>query len=163
MKQKHIAMYMRIAEAAALTSSGVRLQVGCCVVKNDSVLAVAYNGLPKSIDGPLEGKEYMKADAGGWLDIEYIEETWPYEDEIGRYKLVTRKETNHGERNAILSLARSNESSVGATMFITHASCLRCSIDIVDAGISTVIYKEEYRDTSGIQYLKDNGVNVIKI
>lgn len=163
MKEKHIQMYMRIAEAAALTSSGVRLQVGCCVVKNDSVLAVSYNGLPKSIDGPLEEKVYMKGGAGAWLDIDYIEEEWPLQDELGRYKLVTRKETNHSERNAILSLARGNESSVGATMFITHASCPRCSIDIVDAGISTVYYRNEYRDISGIQYLIDNGVTVHKI
>lgn len=162
MKPKHISMYMRIAEAAALASSGVRLQVGCCVVKNDSVLAVSYNGLPKSIDGPLEEKVYSNG-AGGWMDGESFKETYPYEDELGYYKLVTRKETNHSERNAILSLARSNESSVGATMFITHASCLRCSIDIVDAGISTVFYKNEYRDMSGIEYLEQNGVKVVKI
>ncbi len=162
MKDKHIAMYMRIAEAAALASSGVRLQVGCCVVKNDSVLAVSYNGLPKSIDGPLEEKVYSMG-AGGWMDAESFKETYPYEDELGSYKLVTRKETNHSERNAILSLARGNESSVGATMFITHASCPRCSIDIVDAGITTVYYREEYRDTSGLEYLRDNGINVYKI
>lgn len=162
MKEKHISMYMRIAEAAALASSGIRLQVGCCVVKNDSVLAVSYNGLPKSIDGPLEEKVYSNG-AGGWMDAESFKETYPYEDELGYYKLVTRKETNHSERNAILSLARSNESSVDATMFITHASCLRCSIDIVDAGISTVFYKNEYRDMSGIEYLIENGVTVHKI
>lgn len=155
-------MYMRIAEAAALTSSGVRLQVGCCVVKNDSVLAVSYNGLPKSIDGPLEEKVYSNG-AGGWMDAEYFKEVYPYEDESGYYKLVTRPETNHSERNAILSLARGNESSVGATMFITHASCPRCSIDIVDAGIKEVYYRNEYRDSSGLEYLRNNGVNVYKI
>ena len=142
MKKKHIDMYMRIAEAAALTSSGVRLKVGCCVVKNNAVLAVAYNALPSSIDGPLEEEVFDEYDCSK--------------------KLVTKPQVRHAEANALLALAKGNESSIGATMFVTHSCCEFCAADIIDAGISKVIYKEEYRVTTGLKYLRNNGVEVIK-
>jgi len=156
-------MYMNIAQVLADTSSGIRLKVGAVLVRDNNILSTGYNALPAAIDGPLEEKVYMKADAGGWLDIDYIESEWPYEDVTGRYKLVTKLEVRHAERSVLMNLCKTNESAVGATLFVTASCCKYCAIDIVDAGISTVIYKEEYRDTSGIQYLKDNGIEVIKI
>lgn len=161
MKLKHQLMYMRIAEAAAQTSSGIRLKVGCVVVKNNAVIAVSYNGLPSFLEGPLETKEYLQG--GEWLDIDYIEENFPYEDELGKYKLVTRPECRHAEKNSLLALAKSNESSIGASLFCTHSCCEFCSIDIIDSGITTVYYREEYRNTKGLDYLRQNGVKVIKI
>ena len=163
MKNKHINMYMNIAQVLADTSSGVRLKVGAVLVRDNNILSTGYNALPAAIDGPLEEKVYMKVGAGAWLDIDYIESEWPYEDVTGRYKLVTKREVRHAERSVLMNLCKTNESAVGATLFVTASCCKYCAIDIVDAGISTVIYKEEYRDTSGIQYLKDNGINVIKI
>lgn len=53
-----------------------------------------------------------------------------------------------------------NETSVGGTMLVTHAPCGRCSREIVAAKISKVVYKENYRDLLGIEYLKDHGVIV---
>lgn len=142
MKNKHAAMYMRIAHAAAETSSAIRLKVGCCVVKNNAVLAVSYNALPSSIDGPLEDEVFDEFDCST--------------------KLVTKPEVRHAEANALLALAKGNESSFGATMFVTHSCCKFCAIDIIDAGIKTVVYEEEYRDTTGLDYLRANGVKVIK-
>lgn len=163
MKQKHINMYMNIAQVLADTSSGLRLKVGAVLVRDNNILSTGYNALPAAIDGPLEDKVYMKPDAGSWLDMSYIESEWPYEDVTGRYKLVTKREVRHAERSVLMNLCKTNESAVGATLFVTASCCKYCAIDIVDSGISTVFYKEEYRDTSGIEYLKDNGVNVIKI
>lgn len=161
MKDKHIQMYMRIAEAAAKTSSALRLQVGACVVKNNAVIAVSYNGLPSFIDGPVENKVYVTGVE--WLSYEDVVEQYPFEDEVGRYKLVTKKECRHAEKNALLALAKSNESSIDATMFLTHSCCDLCAVDIVDAGISCVYYRNEYRNTEGLEYLRSNNVEVIKI
>lgn len=163
MKLKHQLMYMRIAEAAAETSSGVRLKVGCCLVKNNAVIAVSYNGLPSFLDGPLEDKVYSNG-AGGWMDVEEFKEIYPYQDEEGHhYKLVTKRECRHAEKNSLLALAKSNESAIGASLFCTHACCELCSIDIIDSGIVKVYYRNDYRSTEGLDYLRANNVEVIKI
>lgn len=133
MKCKHLKAYMKCAEAFAECSSSKRLSVGAVIIKNNNIIATGYNALPAHIDGSLE-------------------------DDSGN----TRPEVRHAEKNALLALVKSSESAVGATLIVTHGCCKFCAIDIVDAGIERVIYKEEYRITDGIQYLKDNGVMVVK-
>lgn len=162
MKEKHVTMYMDIAQVLANTSSGVRLKVGAVLVRDNNILSTGYNALPAAIDGPLEDKVYSNG-AGGWMDAESFKETYPYEDELGYYKLVTKPETRHAERSVLMNLCKTNESAVGASLFVTDGCCKFCAIDIVDAGISEVYYKNEYRDTAGIEYLESQGVKVIKI
>ena len=162
MKPKHINMYMNIAQVLADTSSGVRLKVGAVLVRDNNILSTGYNALPAAIDGPLEDKIYSGG-AGAWLDVEAFHETFPYQDEAGYYKLVTKPEVRHAEKSVLMNLCKTNESAVGASLFVTASCCKFCSIDIVDAGIKEVFYKDEYRDKSGIQYLINNGVTVHKI
>lgn len=162
MKLKHQLMCMRIAEAAAETSSAVRLKVGCCVVKNNAVIAVSYNGLPSFLDGSVEDKVYL-AGGGAWLDVDEVLEAYPYKDDVDRYKLVTKKECRHAEKNSLLALAKSNESAIGASLFCTHACCELCSIDIIDSGVVKVYYRNDYRSTEGLDYLRANNIEVIKI
>lgn len=161
MKNKHIKAYMEAAEVFAKCSVGERLKVGCVIVKHNNIISTGYNGLPKHIDGPLESKEYMKA--GAWLGPEDIEGRWPLRDAVGRYKLITKPEVRHAEKNALMGLTKNNETSVGATMFCTHCCCYYCAVDIVDSCITTFYYKNTYRDDSGIRYLQDNGVEVIHL
>ena len=134
MKEKHKLAYMECAEAFAKCSVGVRLKVGSVIVKNNRIISCGYNALPEHIDGLLE-------------------------DENG----YTRPEVRHSEKNALMGLIKSNESAVGATLFCTHACCKFCAIDIVDSGIKEFYYRHEYRDSSGIEYLKKNGILVEKI
>jgi dCMP deaminase len=163
MKDKHIQAYMESAEAFARCSSAERLKVGCVIVKNGGMISEGYNGLPEHIDGPLEDKVRMPIDTGAWVDADEIYIRWPLVDAVGRYKLVTKPEVRHAEKNALMKLTKSHESSVGATMFCTHSCCRFCAIDIVDSGIVEFIYKNEYRDNSGIEYLEKNGVKTRKI
>lgn len=134
MKTKHKLAYMECAEAFAKCSVGLRLKVGCVIVKNNRIISCGYNALPSHLDGPLE-------------------------DEEGK----TKPEVRHAEKNALMGLVKSNESAVGATLFCTHACCKFCAIDIVDSGIKEVFYKHEYRSTDGIKYLKEKGVAVYKL
>lgn len=160
MKNKHLKMYMEIAECLARASSGVRLKVGAVLVKDNNILSTGYNALPAAIDGPLEYKEYMK-DAGGWLDSDYIEQEWPLLDTDGnRYKLVTKPEVRHAERQTLMNLCKTNESAIGSTLFVTESPCFLCSVDIVDAGIIGVYYKNKYRCSKGLEYLIENGILV---
>lgn len=163
MKTKHESMYMDIAEVLAQTSSAVRLKVGAVLVRDNNILSTGYNALPKAIDGPLEEKVYMQSGGSAWLDIDYIEEKWPLKDDKGRYKLVTLPEVRHAERSVLMNLCKTNESAVGATLFVTESCCKFCAIDIVDAGIIRVYYRNEYRDSTGLEYLRANNVEVIKI
>lgn len=133
MKPKHIKAYMECSEAFSRCSYSERLQVGCVIVKNNNIISTGYNALPTGLDGSLE-------DTNG----------------------NTKPEVRHAEKNALMGLIKSNESAVGATMFCTHSCCYLCSVDIVDAGIVRFIYKDEYRDSSGLEYLKARCVQVEK-
>jgi Deoxycytidylate deaminase len=161
-KDKHIQMYMNIAKVLADTSSGVRLKVGAVLVRDNNIISTGYNALPAAIDGPLEDKVYSDG-AGAWLDVETFHETFPYQDEVGYYKLVTKREVRHAERSVLMNLCKTNESAVGASLFVTAGCCKLCSIDILDAGIVEVFYRDEFRDTSGLDYLREQGVKVVKI
>ena len=146
MKDKFRNAYMKTAETFAELSSARRLHVGAIIVKDDRIISIGYNGMPSGWDNNCE-----------------YEEIYDYKlsDEV--YQLKTRPEVLHAETNAIAKLARSNESGLGSTMFITHAPCLDCAKLVYQSGINTVFYRNSYRDEKGIQFLEKAGVAVEKI
>jgi dCMP deaminase len=81
----------------------------------------------------------------------------------GRYRLKTKPEVLHAESNAIAKLAKSNNSGNGADLFVTHMPCLDCAKLIYQSGISRVWYGANYRDDSGVKFLKKSGVEVKQI
>ena len=170
MKQKLKRAYMKTAEIFAELSHARRLHVGAIVVKDDRIISIGYNGMPAGWDNNCENVEWCSA--GGWLSAEEIVESWPYEGTYldadgnemqGRYRLKTKPAVLHAETNAIAKLAKSNDSGMGATMFITHAPCLDCAKLIYQSGISSVLYRNTYRDTSGIMFLEKSGIIVEKL
>ena len=171
MKQKYIDAYMKTAETFAELSSAVRLHVGAIIVKDNRIISIGYNGMPSGWDNNCEDKEYMDQGAGGWLSPEEIEHSWPnleqqYPKDANiwrRYNLKTKPEVLHAETNAIAKLAKSNESGLDATMFITHAPCLDCAKLVYQSGVNTVYYRNSYRDENGIQFLEKAGVKVEKV
>jgi dCMP deaminase len=164
-----------MARRVAELSYARRLKVGAIVVKDDRIISMGYNGMPAGWENDCEYKDYMDGDAGGWLDFEEIEEQWPYEEQVEivdsdegiskitrRYRFKTRPEVLHAESNAIAKLAKSNDSGDGADLFVTHSPCIQCAKLIYQSGISRVFYSENYRDDSGIKFLKQSGVEVIQ-
>jgi dCMP deaminase len=143
MKQKFIDAYMDVAERFAQLSTARRLHVGAIVVKDDRIISIGYNGMPAGWDNNCE--------------FEFVDPQTKIPE------LVTRKEVLHAETNAIAKLAKSNESGLGATMFITHAPCLDCAKLIFQSGIGSVLYRNTYRDTSGITFLERSGIEVKQI
>jgi len=168
MKQKYIDLYMDWAERAAQLSHAVRLQVGTVIVKNDSVISYGYNGMPAGWDNNCED-QIWDSGAGGWLDPEEFDAKYPYAgwhndaQRDVRYGLKTKPEVLHAETNAIAKLAKNNGSGDGATMFVTHAPCLDCAKLIYQSGISHVLYRNAYRDSSGVTFLEKSGVQVTQI
>lgn len=134
MKNKHIKAYMECAEAFAKCSNATRLRVGCVIVKDNKIISCGYNAQPEHIDDPCELENG-----------------------------TTDPRVRHAEKNALMGLIRSNQSAVDAVMFVTHACCEFCAIDIVDSGIKKVYYKHPYRLTTGIDYLVKNGVEVVQL
>ena len=172
MKEKFRDAYMKVAETFAGLSTARRLHVGAIVVKDDRIISIGYNGMPSGWDNNCEDKEYMDQTAAGWLSPEEIEEQWPWSEQQLpktedlpwlRYKLTTKPEVLHAETNAIAKLAKSSESGMGATMFITHAPCLDCAKLIYQSGINCVLYRNSYRSDDGINFLQKASVKVEKI
>jgi dCMP deaminase len=147
LKQKLVEAYMDTAERFAQLSHARRLHVGAIVVKDDRIISIGYNGMPAGWDNNCEDEIVVEADVGEDYDI----------------VLKTRPEVLHAETNAIAKLAKSNESGMGATMFITHAPCLDCAKLIYQSGIGHVLYRDAYRDTSGVSFLEKSGVEVKQV
>jgi len=149
MKPKFIDYYMKIAEVTSTLSYAKRLQVGAVIVKDNQILATGYNGMPS-----------------GWENVcEYEEELLVSDLEKGNRlektgQLKTKAEVLHAETNAIAKVAQSTESSKDSTLFCTHAPCIECAKLIYQSGITTLYYKHQYRDDSGIKFLQLSGVNV---
>ena len=148
---------MKVAETFAELSSARRLHVGAIVVKDDRIISIGYNGMPSGWDNNCEDKIYC--DDGDCLEQQLPKES----DTWKKYKLKTKPEVLHAETNAIAKLAKSNESGLGASMFITHAPCMDCAKLVYQSGINNVYYRNSYRDESGIQFLQKAGVWVEKI
>jgi dCMP deaminase len=140
MKPKFIDYYMKIAEVTAGLSYAKRLQVGAVIVKDNQILATGYNGMPS-----------------GW---ENVCETETYDPDGFHITLKTKPEVLHAESNSLMKVAQSTESSKDATLFCTHAPCIECAKLIYQSGITTLYYKHEYRDDSGIKFLRLSGVDV---
>ena len=145
MKEKFKRLYMDWAERTAKLSHARRLQVGAVIVKDDSVISYGYNGMPAGWDNNCEDEIGRVLDDNG---------------NIYEARLKTKPEVLHAESNAIAKLAKSNNSGLGATMFISHAPCMECAKLIFQSGIGHVLYRDAYRDTSGITFLETSGVTV---
>ena len=149
MKQKFHDAYMKTAETFAELSSARRLHVGAIVVKDDRIISIGYNGMPSGWDNNCEN-EIVELYSGS-------------EGAIHRTILKSKPEVLHAETNAIAKLAKSNESGMGATMFVTHSPCLDCAKLIYQSGIGHVLYRNSYRSEDGINFLKKAGVQVEQI
>ena len=136
---------MKTAETFAELSHARRLHVGAIIVKDDRIISIGYNGMPAGWDNNCEYEVYEEVGD----DTETV--------------LKTKPEVLHAETNAIAKLAKSTESGLNATMFITHSPCLDCAKLIYQSGINAVYYRDAYRNEDGVSFLKQSGVAVEKI
>ena len=145
MKNKFIKYYMDVAQLTSSLSYATRLQVGAVIVKGHKILATGYNGMPAGWDNNCEDEIGHVLD-----DANNIVET----------RLKTKQEVLHAESNALMKVASSTESSENSTMFCTHAPCIHCAKLIYQSGISSLYYRNTYRDTAGLEFLEKSGVSV---
>lgn len=161
MKPKFIDYYMDIAELTSKLSSAIRLNVGAVIVKGNKILGTGYNGMPTGWTNECEYKEYMPGDSRD-IQLYPFEEYDPTVESNRRYRLVTKDEVLHAEMNVISKVSASTESSEGATLFVTHAPCIHCAKAIYQSGIKQVYYRDAYRDSRGLEFLEQGGVNVTR-
>ena len=124
--------YLEMAHIWAQNSYCQRRQVGALVVKNGMIISDGYNGTPSGFENVCE-------------------------DETG----ITKPYVLHAEANAITKLARSNNNSEGATIYITASPCIECAKLIIQSGIKRVVYGEKYRLMDGIVLLERAGIEVV--
>ncbi len=123
--------YIRMARIWAENSYCTRRQVGALIVKGKRIISDGYNGTPSGFENVCEDN---------------TNQTKPY--------------VLHAEANAITKVACSHNSSEGATMYVTASPCIECAKLIIQAGITRVVYGEEYRLTDGLDLLKRAHIEV---
>ncbi len=124
--------YLRMARIWSENSYCERRRVGCLVVKNKMIISDGYNGTPSGFENVCE-------------------------DESG----ATKPYVLHAEANAITKLARSENNSDGATLYVTSSPCIECAKLIIQSGIRRVVYSENYRLSDGIDLLRTAGIEVV--
>lgn len=131
---KYDKLFIDICAKYAEMSYANRKKVGAVIVKENTIVSDGYNGTPVGFDNNCE-------DASG----------------------KTHWYVLHAEANAITKMARSNTSCVDSTLYITLSPCKECSKLIIQSGIKRVVYKEKYKDTSGLDFLGNFNVECIEI
>jgi dCMP deaminase len=143
LKEKYIKAHMKAAQVYAELSTAKRLQVGCVIVKDNTIIGIGYNGMPS-----------------GW---DNVCETVKFKDFTGTVLMKSKPEVLHAETNAIAKVSRSNNSTDSADLFVTHAPCLECAKLIYQSGIKSVFYRDTYRSEEGIKFLQKCNVEVKQI
>ena len=129
---------MNMARELAKLSHAQRRKVGCLIVKDTHIIAEGLNGTPRGFDNNCE-----------------------YVDHVDHY--YTKPEVLHAESNAITKLARSTNSSEGATLYVTCCPCFDCAKLIIQSGIERVVYNEDYSKSNGLTLLERAKITVEKI
>ena len=124
--------YIRMASIWSENSYCQRRKVGALIVKDKMIISDGYNGTPSGFENVCEDDNN-----------------------------VTKPYVLHAEANAITKIARSNNSSDGATMYDTASPCIECAKLIIQAGIKRVVYSDHYRLEDGIELLKRAGIEVV--
>ena len=132
-QEKYDSAYLRMALEWSQLSHCNRKKVGALIVKNKMIISDGYNGTPSGFENCCE-------------------------DENGK----TKWHVLHAEANAILKTASSTHNCSQATLYLTLSPCKDCSKLVYQAGITRLVYLNQYSDTSGIDFLKEAGVEVIK-
>ncbi len=126
--------YMKMARIWAENSYCVRRQVGALIVRDKMIISDGYNGTPSGFENICE-------------------------DETGK----TKPYVLHAEANAITKVAKSNNSSEGATLYVTSSPCIECAKLIIQSGIKRVVYADSYHSMDGIDLLKRVGIEIVKV
>ncbi|MEN9972693.1 MAG: hypothetical protein RIS20_1040 [Bacteroidota bacterium] len=126
--------YLRLALSWAQLSHCARKKVGAIIVKDSIIISDGYNGTPAGFDNCCENDEGQTH----WYVL-------------------------HAEANAILKVARSSNNCKDATLYLTHSPCKDCSKLVLQSGITRLVYQEAYKDTSGIDFLKSAGLEVVQL
>ncbi len=126
--------YLRMAMIWAENSYCTRRQVGALLVKDKMIISDGYNGTPSGFENVCEDEN---------------NKTKPY--------------VLHAEANAITKVAKSNNSSNGATLYVTSSPCIECSKLIIQAGIKRVVFSEQYHMNDGVELLERAKVEVVKV
>ena len=126
--------YMKMARIWAENSYCVRRQVGALIVRDKMIISDGYNGTPSGIENICE-------------------------DEAGK----TKPYVLHAEANAITKVAKSNNSSEGATLYVTSSPCIECAKLIIQSGIKRVVYADSYHSMDGIDLLKRVGIEIVRV
>lgn len=128
-QQQYHEYFLKVAEETAKLSFANRTKVGAILVRDNRIIAQGHNGQPVNFDNCCE-------------------------DVLPDGTLKTKETVIHAEANAIYFCAKNGLKTDGTTLYISMSPCVKCALGIIQAGISRVFYRDEYRDRSGIDFLR---------
>ena len=160
--------YLKMAKIWSENSYAKRRKVGCLIVKDNMIISDGYNGTPSGFENECENVNCYLEEVGekecDWhgkpiCQVKSLDNCF----ECNHCQTYTKPYVLHAEANAITKLAKTNNSSVGATVYVTLSPCIECAKLMVQSGIKRVVYSEKYRITDGIDFLERAGVKVEQI
>lgn len=146
-------LWMDIAERVSQESYCIRHKVGAIAVKDHKVISIGWNGTFSGHDNCCETYEVIEQSEAGPDTVE---------KDGKHFKLVTKREVIHAESNMLGKLAGSYESARDASVYVTLSPCIECAKQLAIAGVKEVVYLDEYRDSTAIEYLNRCGVRTEK-
>ena len=161
MKEKFVNLYMGIANEVSKMSYSRRAKVGAVAVKDHRILSIGYNGTLPGADNNCENAEFLLGRS--WISEDQAKEIWKDPWVEAHYRLTTKPEVMHAEANCLLKMARDGEAAAGSDLFLTLSPCVECAKMMKVAGVKKVWYRDAYRDTSGIEFLKTQGIEVNQV
>ena len=154
-------IYMQMAYQIAKLSYAKRRRVGCVIVKDTQIISTGYNGTPHGFDNGCEEDQVKVIENANHQAI--LEEKGYTCDSGCCSKTITKREVLHAESNALAKISKSTLSSGGADLYTTTCPCFDCAKLIIQSGIKRVFYSEDYRDMSGVDLLKQAGIEVKEV
>ena len=160
--------YLKMAKIWSENSYALRRKVGCLIVKDKMIISDGYNGTPSGFENECENVNCILEELDG-KECERYGNLICQNKSMGKCsgciycEIKTKSYVLHAEANAITKLAKTNNSSVGATVYVTLSPCIECAKLMVQGGIKRVVYSEKYRITDGIDFLERAGIKVGQI
>tara|TARA_R110002020_G_scaffold169335_4_gene358464 strand:- start:95 stop:583 length:489 start_codon:yes stop_codon:yes gene_type:complete len=145
--------YLKMANIWAQLSRARRKKVGCLIVKDGMIISDGFNGTPKGFDNNCETQGWRRPIYDAMGDYQELQQGDPD-------ALTTKPEVLHAESNAITKLAKSTQSSDGATMYSTCSPCVECAKLIIQAGIKRLVYGEMYKNNDGLTLLSKAAISI---
>jgi len=133
--------FMGMLDRIASRSTCLRRKVGAILTKDNRIIATGYNGQPPEIAHCIDLGVCRRKELN---------------TPSGQRHEICR--AIHAEENALLQASYFGISAKGSTLYVKCTPCSYCTKSILSAGISRVVYEEDYPDDLAKELREESGI-----